>query len=160
MIPFISIEIEGKPVTQGSKKAWYDQKTARVMMTEDRDVELTSWRREVSNAAKQGLYRGGINQPTTEPVAVSISFFFLRPINHYGSGKNSQTLKPGAPRYPHGRIGDIDKLTRAILDSLTDARVWVDDAQVVSLKASKRWANRWSGWPGAVIDVYAIQQGE
>jgi Holliday junction resolvase RusA-like endonuclease len=151
--PLISFEVEGAPVTQGSKKAWYDQKNKRTIMTEDRSVELTSWRREVSNAAKQALAGAGIVDPTTDPIRVRLQFYFKRPIGHYGSGKNAKVLKDSASPYPHGRVGDIDKITRAILDSMTDARVFVDDSQVVTLGATKRWADRFTGLPGVVVDV-------
>jgi Holliday junction resolvase RusA-like endonuclease len=37
--------------------------------------------------------------------------------------------------------GDIDNYLKALLDSLTDAGLWVDDKQVVLIGASKRFCN-------------------
>jgi Holliday junction resolvase RusA-like endonuclease len=36
--------------------------------------------------------------------------------------------------------GDIDKLTRNVLDALTDARLYCDDSLVIDVHASKGWA--------------------
>ena len=45
--------------------------------------------------------------------------------------------------------GDIDKLARAVLDGVSDARVWLDDAQVVSLSAAKSYGVE----PGCAVAV-------
>ncbi|HXF73588.1 MAG TPA: RusA family crossover junction endodeoxyribonuclease, partial [Actinomycetota bacterium] len=47
--------------------------------------------------------------------------------------------KRGAPIYPVRRP-DLDKLTRGLLDALTAASVFGDDAQVVDLIVRKRYA--------------------
>ena len=70
-----------------------------------------------------------------------VSLHQHRPAGHYGSGKYSQRVKPSAPRHP-GRKPDLDKLVRAVFDSLTSI-VWIDDAQVVRLTAMKRYIDRW-----------------
>ena len=47
---------------------------------------------------------------------------------------------------------DIDKLARAILDALTDARVWPDDGQVVTMHVEKRY-----GEPGVEIEAISLE---
>jgi Holliday junction resolvase RusA-like endonuclease len=49
--------------------------------------------------------------------------------------KDASRLHPDKPP-------DIDKLTRSILDSLTQV-VWIDDGQVIALTARKQYVHRW-----------------
>ena len=80
--------------------------------------------------------------PWLEPISVRAHFYFQRPKSHYGSGKNAQTVKASAPAHPITRAqGDVDKLTRALLDAMTGI-VFRDDAQVAELEVYKRWADR------------------
>jgi crossover junction endodeoxyribonuclease RusA len=74
------------------------------------------------------------------PVHVDLTFVFVRPAAHYGTGRNARVLKPSAPAFPATRgQGDVDKLARAVLDALTASGVFLDDSQVSSLAARKVW---------------------
>ena len=57
-------------------------------------------------------------KPVPGPVCVDLEFYFRRPKNHFGTGKNAHTLKDSVPYHPCSR-GDVDKLARAVLDALT-----------------------------------------
>lgn len=82
------------------------------------------WRNLVADNARIAMTREKFTQFDKDvPVSVRITFFMSRP----------KTVKRHMPTVPP----DIDKLCRAILDALTDARVWVDDSQVVDLGATK-----------------------
>lgn len=70
------------------------------------------------------------------PVAVRLTFRFKHLGSHYGTGRNSATLKPNAPTYVT-TTPDIDKLCRLVLDALTIAGVIVDDSRVAVLRAEK-----------------------
>ena len=101
---------------------------------------VAPWRTDVREAAIAAMGRAGW-QPLTGAVDVDIEVFLPRPKSHYGTGRNANAVKHTAPLYPTGHnSGDADKLARAILDALTSAGVWLDDAQVVKLRASKHWA--------------------
>jgi Holliday junction resolvase RusA-like endonuclease len=76
----------------------------------------------------------------TGPIGIRIIFTLDRPKNHFGTGKNASLVKPSSPDFP-ATMPDIDKLMRAILDGLTDARVWDDDGQVVWVQATKVWSD-------------------
>ena len=100
---------------------------------------VAPWRADVRAAAMSAMGDGW--QPLTGAVDVDIEVFLPRPKSHYGTGRNANAVKHTAPLYPTGHnSGDADKLARAILDALTSAGVWLDDAQVVKLRASKHWA--------------------
>lgn len=48
------------------------------------------------------------------------------------------------------RAGDIDKLSRAVLDALTIGGIINDDSQVINLKASKEYV---ADLPGVIITI-------
>jgi crossover junction endodeoxyribonuclease RusA len=149
--------VNGTPVPQGSKKAWYNEKSKRVMMTEDAGVRHSTWRHEVTGHSRQAMSDVGRFEPLREPISVALTFDFHRPQIHYGSGKNSEKVKASAPPHPI-KPPDVDKLTRAVFDSLTSI-VWVDDSQVVAALVRKRWVERWEP-EGVHIKVGAFRSQE
>lgn len=92
-------------------------------------ARVKPYRALVSLAASQARTEA----PTRLPVGIGIAFVFVRPKSHYTS---KGELRAGAPSFP-GKP-DVDKLCRAVLDALTGI-LYHDDAQVVSLSASKRY---------------------
>lgn len=82
------------------------------------------------------------------PFSLKCMFYINRPGGHYGSGRNKEKLKPSAPVY-HLQEPDLDKLVRAVQDSLTKL-LWQDDKQVVTIGAVKVWIHKWQE-PGVKI---------
>jgi crossover junction endodeoxyribonuclease RusA len=147
----LSFAVAGTPVPQGSKRAWLNRQTGMVMMTEDAGVRHSTWRNEVTGQARQAMADiGRFGEPYREPISCSLTFQFHRPLHHYGTGKNSERVKSSALPHPI-KPPDLDKLTRAIWDSLTSV-VWVDDAQVVAATIRKQWIERWQE-EGVLIHV-------
>lgn len=138
--PVLTFFVPGEPVQQGSKKAWVNKKTGRAQMSEDAGVRHTVWRLKVTDAARAAWGK----PPMTRPITITLTFRYARLISHYGSGRNAAQVKDSAPDYP-AKPPDLDKLIRAVLDGITDAKVWADDSLVVSVLARKRWVDRYSG---------------
>jgi len=124
----VEFRVAGLPVPQGSMKGHVIQKQGqkpRVAVTSD-NVNLKSWRAAVTEEA-QAMAR--FHGCFTGPVLLGVTFTLPRPDYHYGR----RGLLPSAPGWPvKTKSGsDLDKLVRSICDSITDARLWRDDKQVV-----------------------------
>lgn len=134
MSEVLSIYVVGKPVAQGSKKH-----VGNGVMVE-MGKGLASWRKTI--AAQAGI--AWTLPPLDGAVGVRLTFVMPRP---------KATPKSRTP--PAIRRPDLDKLSRAVLDSLTTGRVMTDDSRVVDLHAQKVIAPRdWS--PGVAITVYDL----
>jgi Holliday junction resolvase RusA-like endonuclease len=77
--------------------------------------------------------------PTAHAYQVSLELFYVRPKNHFGTGRNAKTLKTSAP-FRCITTPDVDKVARAALDALT-GYAWNDDKQVVALGVFRSWAD-------------------
>lgn len=122
--------IDGIPVQQGSKTAFVV--AGKAVMTDQNAKTLKPWRAHVAKSARQAY--GG---PRIEgDVQLVLEFRMPR-------GKTVKRPRPSV-------TPDLDKLVRAFLDGLTDAlTVWRDDAQVVTLLATKVYADR----PGVRVQL-------
>jgi crossover junction endodeoxyribonuclease RusA len=129
--------VPGLAIPQGSKRA-FPLRNGKVALVESAGDRHKLWRHAVNDAARAAYDQ----PPLTGPVAVTAHFSFTRPASH---PKRRRTWPTGA------RSGDIDKLARAVLDSLSGV-CFVNDAQVVELAVSKDWGSR----PGVVVTVNEI----
>ena len=118
----LSFFVPGVPAPQGSKSV------SRSGHMYEVNKRLKPWRETIVHHAAHA-YDG---EPVDGPVKVTAVFYFPRP--------RTTRFK----RYPAGKP-DTDKLCRAVLDSLTIARVIRDDARVVELSARKEWADTKNG---------------
>jgi Holliday junction resolvase RusA-like endonuclease len=144
----LQFEVEGVPAPQGSKKAVPHRTTGRVMMIDVNSPALKAWRRLVSLKATNALAWNPSPELREGGLAVEVVFFLPRPKSHRRTGRNAHLLRADAPEFP-GKP-DLDKLVRAVFDALTDV-VWTDDSQVVSVQASKVFADGFE--PGAYVTV-------
>lgn len=153
----LAVTVYGIPRPQGSKRAFVvkgkDGGNARAVVVDARKGNLADWRGDVKAAVLDAMPYDWqrIEKPTA--VGVDLLFRFDRPAAHYGSGRNAAFLKDTAPRH-HVTSPDVDKLARAVLDSLTATGVYADDSQVTSLTARKFYV-RPGDRPGVVIQVSA-----
>jgi Holliday junction resolvase RusA-like endonuclease len=72
--------------------------------------------------------------PITNPIRLRVSFFLPRP----------KALK-GEDAVPHVKKPDVDNLLKALMDAMTVAKVWKDDAQVFESLAGKYYAGKKTG---------------
>lgn len=127
----VTFFVLGLPAPKGSTRSFRHWSTGRTITVADNAEKLEPWALSVSGAARaQGFAR--IDRA---PVAVGLTFCLPRPLGHYGV----RGLRPSARRYPWVKP-DLDKLVRAVGDALTGV-VYLDDAQVVRLTASKVYAD-------------------
>lgn len=134
------IHVRGNPAAQGSHK-YVGHRKGRAVLVES-SKRLPAWRIAVQDAAMQHLQP----IPAGVPVRVEIHFVMPRP-------KSLPKSRPTPPAVK--RIGDLDKLCRAVLDGL-DGPAYADDSQVTVLVADKRIAEPGEE-PGARIHVEALE---
>jgi len=136
----------GKPAPQGSKKVHRYVK-GRAVLGES-SAYVAPWRAVVATCAHK-------LQPeqwhAKLPVSLSLTFVFARPKAHF---RANGSLKDNAPLHCVTRIGDLDKLCRAVCDALTGI-AYDDDSQVFSINAERRYATA-SETPGALITITTI----
>jgi len=117
----IEFWVPGKPAPQGSKR-YMGQSGGKGRMVESSKA-VAPWRADVRNAAERS---SGDAFAYGEAVSITLAFVMPRP---------ASTPKRRTP--PAVKRPDLDKLVRAVLDALSSAGVWVDDSQVVEIRASK-----------------------
>lgn len=120
MNDYIQTFVPGRPAPQGSKRSLG---AGRPLIESSRHVK--PWRADIREQLEKE-YTGPV---LDEPLTVELAFRMPRP----ATAPKSYT--PYAIKRP-----DVDKLVRAVLDAISSAGVWVDDARVVELYASKSLA--------------------
>lgn len=133
--------VPGIAKTAGSKRAFYNKKLGRAMIVDACDNK--DWKTAVGWYARS-VWTG---PPTEQPVSLTVRFVMRRPKDHYGTGKNAGTLKPGAPEW-HTSKPDSTKLLRCLEDALTGI-IWKDDAQICQQFVSKTYGDT----PGAMVTI-------
>lgn len=128
----ITFRVYGEPAPQGSKRH-----VGKGRMIES-SKKLPAWRKAVTQAARQVAPE----TPLDEPVSVQAHFYLPR---------------PQKPRFnvPAAQQGDLDKLCRAVGDSIEAAGVLKNDARITTWHAHKHYADQHNP-PGAhiIIEVH------
>ena len=136
----ISVFVSGAPIPQGSMKH-----VGHGRIIHANAKELKAWRDHVGCVVKQYIADEGIDILSDDKrYIVSLEFFLRRPKSVSKKKRPHPTKKP-----------DLDKLVRAILDSLTGI-VWGDDAQVTCINADKGYDDEPHGCddgPGVIIFI-------
>lgn len=124
------IFIAGTPVAQGSKTA------TRTGHMREANPKLRPWRATMTAhlVAWQGTWFGAFEQ-FDGPLHVDVTFWILKP----------KRPKFGMPATP----SDLDKLCRALGDSLTDSGTIKDDSRITTWHARKRFSDT----PGITINT-------
>lgn len=128
----VIFSVSGTPAPQGSKR---HVGGGRMIEASKR---LHPWRDKVIEAVKE---QASLTDTLVGPLRVKLYFRIPRP----AKPKYEQPISRG--------IGDIDKLSRAILDALTIGGLIEDDSHVISMSASKRYTTT---LPGVTVCVEPI----
>ncbi len=131
----LTIDVSGEPASQGSHS-----------VINGRIVQVNSskhkkWRNAVVFAALDLI--GEDWTPIDEPVELTVIFYLPRP---------KSVLTRSFPAV----MPDLDKLIRAVGDSLTDAGIIRDDSRIITIIAHKLYAD--DRGPGAVIRVNTLPE--
>lgn len=136
----LKFRVAGIPVPQGSMSGYV--RGGHVAITDQKTKKLKPWREAIRQDALR--VAGQAWQPLEGPVRVHLEFALPKP----SSAPKTRRTWP-----VKSRSGDIDKLTRAVFDALTDAGIWRDDSQVTDLFARKDFVGRGQVSPGVVITI-------
>jgi len=82
---------------------------------------------------------------------LNLMFVLPRPAGHWRTVVQVTALRPSARWKPTVKP-DLDKLTRAVMDALTQAGAWTDDTRVTRIEAQKRYETT-PGITGAMIEI-------
>ena len=145
----IEFFVPGIPKPGGSKRAVPNWKTGKVNVFDDCNGNL-AWRNDVQSQ----YIRNGRKNFGKSVIVLGLYFFFQRPKGHFGTGRNSSSLRKGAPVY-HLQKPDITKLVRAVEDALTGV-AWTDDCQVFKQMAQKSWCDDDHRIPGVFIKIHGF----
>lgn len=144
----INLRILGTPRPQGSLRLFRSKNGHEVARYADATYV---WRGVVTAAVRAEF---GECAPITGAVRLEAVFELPRPRGHYGTGRNAEALRSSAPCWPTG-APDLDKLLRLIDDAVSDAGcVWLDDAQVVEIRARKKYA---AVEPSCTIRIFPVE---
>jgi len=124
LTPVITYEVPGLPVMQG------DLAAGRHGHLYHKAKGLPQWRHNVGWRARKSMRVNGFAGVLFGgPIALTLMFVLRRPVN----------MSKRKPTEPAIKRPDLDKLARAIGDSLTDV-VYVDDSQIIEEHHYKRTA--------------------
>jgi len=119
-----------------------------VLLIPQNSKNLKDWDGSIFKEASKHLK----NSFGVSPISLTLTFFIQRPQHHFRS--NGQ-LKNSAPKYPTGRTGDWDKLSRSVCDALHKV-AYEDDSQIVKVSVEKVYAG--ADGPGVTITVEEIRE--
>lgn len=134
MTPILTVTIPGLPTPKGRPRFRVTGRFARAYT----DSKTRSYEKHVAECARIAM-RGRLDFPLDQPLSVALKFVLPRP----KSAAKSVRLPAARP--------DIDNLTKAVLDGLSSAGVFVNDSRIVALMALKVY--------GTPVAAYAIVAG-
>jgi Holliday junction resolvase RusA-like endonuclease len=128
----VSLSVTGDPASQGSHAIMQ----GRIVQVNSKKHK--AWRNAITQTALATLPTDW--QPIDEPCELIVNFYLPKPAS---ATRSLPTVSP-----------DLDKLIRAVGDSLTDSGVVVDDSRIVRISARKLYAIGIE--PGATIEVKTL----
>ena len=140
----IEFIVPGEPLTKGSTRTFM-AKSGKPRTTSD-TKGLKGWENRVALAAREKWDGGAISGKAR----VSAEFIFQRPLSHYGTGRNSDRVKPAFVNAIPPK--DLDKLCRALCDGMAGV-LYRNDKMVAELVACKWYGDRSEARVAVVLDA-------
>jgi Holliday junction resolvase RusA-like endonuclease len=128
----VSLSVTGNPASQGSHAIMYGR------IVQVNSSKHKAWRKAIVQEAIATLPDDW--KPIDEPCELIVNFYLPKP----------KTVDRQLPSVSP----DLDKLIRAVGDSLTDSGVVTDDSRIVRISARKLYAEGIE--PGATIQVKTL----
>jgi Holliday junction resolvase RusA-like endonuclease len=128
----VSFSVTGDPASQGSHAIMQGR------IVQVNSSKHKSWRKAIALAATEALPSDWT--PIDDPCELVVNFYMPKP---------KSVTRPLPSVSP-----DLDKLIRAVGDSLTDSGVVTDDSRIVRISARKLYAEGIE--PGATISVKSL----
>jgi Holliday junction resolvase RusA-like endonuclease len=128
----VSFSVTGDPASQGSHAIMQGR------IVQVNSSKHKSWRKAIALAATEALPSDWT--PIDDPCELVVNFYMPKP---------KSVTRPLPSVSP-----DLDKLIRAVGDSLTDSGVVADDSRIVRISARKLYAEGIE--PGATISVKSL----
>jgi Holliday junction resolvase RusA-like endonuclease len=128
----VSLSVTGDPASQGSHAIMHGR------IVQVNSSKHKAWRKAIVQEAIATLPNDW--QPIDEPCELIVNFYLPKP----------KTVDRQLPSVSP----DLDKLIRAVGDSLTDSGVVIDDSRIVRISARKLYAEGIQ--PGATIQVKTL----
>jgi Holliday junction resolvase RusA-like endonuclease len=128
----VSLSVTGDPASQGSHAIMHGR------IVQVNSSKHKAWRKAIVQEAIATLPEDW--QPIDEPCELIVNFYLPKP----------KTVDRQLPSVSP----DLDKLIRAVGDSLTDSGVVIDDSRIVRISARKLYAEGIQ--PGASIQVKTL----
>ena len=125
----ISIQVSYPPTATARPRSFV--RGGKICVYDKQHTERDSFTMMLITAVKK---KYGYFPKLEGPVELNLMFHVARSASHYGTGKNSDTVKQSAPLYPSR--SDIDNYCKFVMDCL-NKRAFEDDRQVVRLIAEK-----------------------
>lgn len=136
MEEMLKVFVPGRPVPQGSLAVG-----ARGQLYWSNTKTLRPWRKAMTSIVEAFMPRD-LNDGYDDGVRVELKFYHDRPAS--------------VKRIHKITAGDLDKLTRAALDSLTDSKIITDDSRVVELDCGKYYVNDEHPTEGVYITIWKL----
>lgn len=132
----------GAPSPQSGMKPRGRNRDGSLRLVSTGGVDLAQWRATVTGAAIKAAYESRHPKFAKGPLIVVVEFRFPMP-------KSRPKWMREQGTWPKDTIPDLDKLQRALGDSLKSAGVIGDDGQIVEWRATK--VEVWQQWTGAAV---------
>lgn len=149
--PILSFRVDAVPVAQPRQRQRVVTVGGRAMAmnyTPTKD-KVNVYKAALQSAACKAMNDSGRVLKIDQPLLVDLCFMLPRP-------KKLLTMKLANVMIPYTRKPDIDNFIKSTLDAMNGI-VWVDDSQVVDIRARKFYAPQNVG-VGVAIEIWEVWQ--